>query len=144
MVFLQHTSGVEEEEEEGRGQRIDRNTALPPPPPPSDDSEPDKGEEEEGDIPNPPPITPPRPPRSPSPPPPPSGTDEEEEDDSFLTVFQAFSREWLQTQLTHQVSLSASNSFWVLAMKYIPGIHELKTAERIQHKIPQFMQVHYK
>ena len=82
-----------------------------------------------------------------SPPPDDSGPDddgveeEEEEEETFLDLFENFSRQWLHTQLTHHVSLTASNAFWTLAMKLIPHLFEVKTREGIKHKIPQFLQV---
>lgn len=71
------------------------------------------------------------------------GDEEEgnEEEIDFESTFFSFSKEWLNTQLTHRVSLTASNCFWKLALKYIPKIHELKTAENIKKKIPQYLQV---
>lgn len=53
----------------------------------------------------------------------------------------AFSNQWLHNQLTHQVSLAAGNSFWILAMKYIPKLMEMKENEGVTRKIPQFLQV---
>ena len=86
----------------------------------------------------------PRPTSDDSPPSDPSDPEEEEEEgnESFKDLLEFFSRQWLQTQLTHKVSLAASNSFWLLAMQNIPRIMELKNIEGHKRKIPQFMQVH--
>lgn len=56
-------------------------------------------------------------------------------------MFHSFSKKWLETQLTHHVSLAASNSFWKLAFKHVYDILELKRMEEVKRKIPQFLQV---
>ena len=67
--------------------------------------------------------------------------DDEDEDISFNSLFYSFSKQWLNAQLNHNVSLAASNSFWNLAFKYVSKLHELKETENIKRKIPQFMQI---
>ena len=70
-----------------------------------------------------------------------SGPEEGRDEDSYKDVMQQFSEEWLQTQLTHHVSLSATNAFWRVSMNFIPKIMELRNAELINRKVPQFNQV---
>lgn len=70
-----------------------------------------------------------------------SSDDSAANDESYQQWFKALSNEWLHSQLTHNVSLAASNSFWELAFKYLPKLMELKEEERISKKIPQFLQV---
>ena len=65
----------------------------------------------------------------------------EEEEWTFDSLFNSFSKQWLQTQLTHHVSLAASNDFWKLAFSYVSQIHELKQQENSTSKIPQFLQI---
>ena len=78
---------------------------------------------------------------NPTPPSDDSGPDDDEEEEvCFNELFDSFSSQWLTTQLTHRVSLEASNAFWVSAMNHIPRIFELKKSEGIKGKIPQFMQ----
>lgn len=64
-----------------------------------------------------------------------------DDESTFKALFHSFSRQWLNTQLHHHVSLSAANSFWKLAFKYVSKIEKLKAEERIKSKIPQFLQV---
>ena len=63
------------------------------------------------------------------------------DDDSYQVWLKAFSNECLHSQLTHHVSLAATNSMWNLAFKYIPKLMELKEKEGITKRIPQFVQV---
>lgn len=51
------------------------------------------------------------------------------------------SNQWLQVQLTHKVSLTAANAFWKLSFKHLKEIFDLKEAEGVKRKIPQFQQV---
>ena len=68
------------------------------------------------------------------------GNDDDDEA-TFESIFQSFSKQWLHSQLTHHVSLAASNSFWELSFKYITKIAELKKKDNIRKKIPQLLQV---
>ena len=67
--------------------------------------------------------------------------DHDEEEQSFDSLFETFSEQWLQAQLTHHVSLAASNDFWKLSFKYVSEIIEMKRQENINKKIPQFLQI---
>ena len=58
-----------------------------------------------------------------------------------MDLFQSFSKQWLHAQLSHHVSLSATNSFWALSMKYVPKLIAMKEQENIKKKVPQFVQV---
>ena len=73
-----------------------------------------------------------------------SNNEASDEDDSFQYSFKAFSNQWLHTQLTHKVSLAASNSMWNLAMKNVQNLMELKERDGVSKKIPQFLQVKFK
>ena len=67
--------------------------------------------------------------------------DDEDEENSFESLFLSFSNQWLHTQLTHHVSLAASNDFWKLSFKYVSKILEFKFNEGVKSKIPQFLQI---
>ena len=69
------------------------------------------------------------------------GPSSEEDDESFDSFLKSFSREWLNTQLTHQVSLAACNAFWKIAFRGIPSILEMKKIEKINKAIPQYPQI---
>ena len=45
---------------------------------------------------------------------------------------------WLVTSITHKVSKTATNIFWVLARKYFVRIFAARAREDNQKKIPQF------
>ena len=109
----------------------------PPPSPQSPPTPTAQGEEEEENrIPsNQQQIEPPSSPGDPS-----SGGESEEEADDFKSVLDYFSKQWLQIHLTHNVSLAASNAFWKLSFNSIAYIFDLKAAEGIRKKIPQFLQ----
>lgn len=64
-----------------------------------------------------------------------------EEEESFDSLFHSFSKKWMETQLTHHVSLSAANDFWKLSFKCIADIFDKKIAEGVSRKIPQYLQV---
>lgn len=65
----------------------------------------------------------------------------DDDDASYDNWFKALSKEWLHSQLHHHVSLTASNAFWNLSLKYIPKLIEMKKIEANTKKIPQFLQV---
>lgn len=65
----------------------------------------------------------------------------QDESDSFESLFSSFSQQWLDAQLTHNVSIAASNYFWKLAFNHVSQIESLKASEGIKRKIPQFLQV---
>lgn len=65
-------------------------------------------------------------------------TDQEEE--TFQSFFSEFSKQWLNIQLTHHVSLAASNAFWKMSFEHIFQIYQLKAAQNVTKKIPQFLQ----
>lgn len=56
-------------------------------------------------------------------------------------MMDSFSKQWSQIQLTHHVSITASNSFWNLGFKYIGALQNIKEQERNNRKIPQFVHV---
>ena len=71
------------------------------------------------------------------------GEQEEEnepEADNYFTVLSKLADQWLNGQLTHSVSASATNFFWDIAMKYIPLLSSLKTRDNLTRKTPSFTQ----
>ena len=71
----------------------------------------------------------------------PADSEPEESDDSYNDIFRAFSNAWLETQLTHHVSLTAANKFWSLSQNYMPKLLDLRKTEHITRKVPQFPQI---
>ena len=66
--------------------------------------------------------------------------EEPEQADNYLSVKSELSKKWLNTQLTHHVSGSATNAFWELSMKYVPVLQSLKDGENVKKKTPSFTQ----
>ena len=54
-------------------------------------------------------------------------------------MLDSFSEKWVQTQLTHRVSLSAASAFWSLSFKYVLDILQLKENEGVKKNVPQFV-----
>ena len=46
--------------------------------------------------------------------------------------------EWLRIQLTHDVSIAATDAFWSLAIQWIGRLHRIRDIQGIKRKIPQF------
>ena len=67
--------------------------------------------------------------------------DEQDVENDYVSFFNSFCKQWLHTQLTHHVSLAASNTFWKLSFENISKIFDLKRNENISRKIPQFYQI---
>ena len=58
---------------------------------------------------------------------------------NYKDVLHAFSEDWLFAQLSHKVSLRATNKFWSLSMRFLPRLQELHDLERKVKPIPQFV-----
>ena len=69
---------------------------------------------------------------------PPSDTNADDDDEDYFDLLYQFSKEWLSVQLTHQVSLSAADAFWKLALKFMPRIIKSKGNNNVRRKIPKF------
>ena len=71
----------------------------------------------------------------------PDGPDDNEgiEDDDYYNLLNELSRKWLAIQLTHKVSLKATDSFWKVAVAYIGKVFEAKQRQGIRRKVPQFI-----
>ena len=86
-----------------------RNDQPPSPPQPSIQSQ---GQSNHDSPPAPaPPVRDEQPPSPPQPSSNGSDSDSDAEPDSFQSLFAKFSQQWLNTQVTHHVSLTATNSF---------------------------------
>lgn len=62
-----------------------------------------------------------------------------DDDNTYKCFMESFSKKWLDTQLTHQVSLKAAESFWDLAVCQLGKILEKKKEEKVKKKIPLFV-----
>ena len=65
--------------------------------------------------------------------------DYEPDVDTFESLFAAFTEKWMETQVTHHVSVSAANAFWILSLQYVHDLYRLKVSENIRKGIPQFV-----
>ena len=104
-------------------------------------SPPDDGDDDDDDGGSPPP------PGSPLPP------DDDDDDDwadsyqdlqdeiHFHDFYEEVCKDWLDTEVDHNVSKTATNIFWRLACTKIVKLFELKRRQNITRKVPQFQQV---
>ena len=65
---------------------------------------------------------------------------QEEDGDHYFSVLSSLSEKWLNTQLTHNVSAAATNSFWKISMELIPKLVSQKESDNITRKTPTFTQ----
>ena len=70
-----------------------------------------------------------------------SNNSDPEDMDTYESLFASFTEKWMETQLTHHVSLAGANAFWKLSFQYVNDICKLKTEENIAKNIPQFVHV---
>ena len=61
--------------------------------------------------------------------------------ENYFNLLQAFSKRWLSIQLTHNVSLKATDAFWKLAVNSLRKIYRARKLEKIKKNIPQFTHV---
>ena len=65
-----------------------------------------------------------------------SGDEEEEED--YKGLLEALVKKWLNVQLTHEVSASATEAFWKTAMDFIPKLAEHRSQNNINKNVPGY------
>ena len=65
---------------------------------------------------------------------------EEEDENSYHGVLSKLSKQWLCSQMTHNVSAKATNAMWDLAMEYIPRLASIKKEQNLTRKTPKFIQ----
>ena len=56
----------------------------------------------------------------------------------YFNILKEFSKKWLAVQLTHKVSLNATDKFWSVALRYMGRLLNSKKNQNIKRKIPQF------
>ena len=57
----------------------------------------------------------------------------------YFDLLDQLVKDWMSIQLTHNVSLTATYEFWKLALKTFPKLMEVKKAENVERKTPQFI-----
>lgn len=60
--------------------------------------------------------------------------------ENYSTVLTKFAEKWLLTQQTHNVSATATEKFWDIALKFLPELVEHKARDSITKKTPAFTQ----
>ena len=68
----------------------------------------------------------------------PSVHDESFDDIDYFSLFDRISQMWLEVELTHNVSKSASNAFWKIATTVMMQLFQKKEELNIRRKIPMF------
>lgn len=67
-------------------------------------------------------------------------SDEEEfqEIDTYQSILEHLSREWIQLEINHEVSKTASNAFWDLAKLWFHRLFRAKEIQKVKKKTPTF------
>ena len=71
--------------------------------------------------------------------PPSPGPDDEDNDVNYQGLLQDLKEKWLLTQLTHNVSAAATNSFWDLGLSYFPALIAEKLDNNVKKDVPGFI-----
>ena len=66
------------------------------------------------------------------------------ENDDYLTILKQLSKDWLLTEIGHEVSKVCSDKFWAIAMKGMHLLYVSKERQKIKRKVPQFTQIRKK
>lgn len=64
--------------------------------------------------------------------------------DDYHEMLKEVAEKWLLVQLTHRVSISASNSFWEFAVNSIPKLSQCKNDRSIKKAIPGYIHLRRK
>lgn len=67
-----------------------------------------------------------------------------EDTDTYEAVLEKFAKDWLNIELDHTVSKTASNLFWQLSTKHLARVLEVKTREKVKKNIPQMKHIREK
>ena len=71
-----------------------------------------------------------------------SNSENEEED--YFSLLDDVSRQWLDSELLHNVSKTASNHLWKLACTKVVKLFDIKRRQNISRKVPMFQQIRKK
>ena len=66
------------------------------------------------------------------------GNDSDTQEDNYYQLLHDFSKKWLSLQLTHNVSLKATDAFWRVAVNSLNRIYSAKSRQGVKKRIPQF------
>ena len=68
----------------------------------------------------------------------PSSSSSDNEEENYHGLRDQLAKKWLNIQLTHEVSASATESFWKAAMGLIPPLFEHRRQFEIKKKVPGY------
>ena len=68
----------------------------------------------------------------------PSFFSDDDEVENYKGLLDELSKKWLNVQLTHEVSASATESFWKTAMNLMPPLFEHRNRLHIQKNVPGY------
>ena len=66
--------------------------------------------------------------------------EEQEENNTYEAKLAKLSELWIQLEITHRVSQTASDAFWKLGLKCFPDLLNAKKVQDVKRKVPQFQQ----
>ena len=58
--------------------------------------------------------------------------------EDYQTMLHKMSKEWLELELTHRVSKTASDAFWNFGKEWFPKLFKTKTIQKVRRKTPGF------
>ena len=61
--------------------------------------------------------------------------------DDYETILQKLSKEWLDTELDHTVSKTASDAFWAVGKKWFHKLFSTKALQNVRRKTPTFTHI---
>ena len=64
--------------------------------------------------------------------------------EGYHTILENLCNAWMESELDHSVSQSASNAFWKISFDFIPKLLAAKELQNIKRKIPQFNHIRRK
>ena len=67
-----------------------------------------------------------------------------EEDDDYNEILTFLSKEWLEAEMNHRVSKTASNKMWNIARTWFHRMYRAKEAQNIRRKTPSFAHIRKK
>ena len=67
------------------------------------------------------------------------GAQEEEED--YFAILKHLSKKWLETEVNHKVSKTASEAFWSLGREWFHKLFVTKSIQNVKRKTPSFVHI---
>lgn len=61
--------------------------------------------------------------------------------EDYDTILKHLSKQWIDTEISHRVSKTASDAFWKLGKKWFHKLFQTKAAQGVRRKTPDFTQI---